>query len=42
METKVSSIKRILIKMGYSEKAIEEIFKWYGLSRKQKLKERKP
>jgi hypothetical protein len=30
--TKVSSIKDTLKKRGYSEKAIEEILVWYGLS----------
>jgi len=40
--TKVSSIRDALRERGYSEKTIEEIFKWYKISTRQNPKIRKP
>jgi hypothetical protein len=39
--TKVSSIENTLRERGYSEKSIEEIFKWYGQSTKRNPRKRK-
>ncbi len=41
MGTKLSSVRNMLRKNGYSEETIEEIFKWYGLSIKQNPESKK-